>query len=54
MDRQRVCPTIIVPGEPARELRRLQRVHTTFDENGALAEACLHRQGQPWTAKGTL
>lgn len=32
MDQRTVCPAIIVPGEPARELKRLPRVHTKFDE----------------------
>lgn len=33
MSLRTVCPAIIVPGEPARELKRLPRVHTEFDED---------------------
>jgi len=33
MDERRISPAIIAPGEPTRELKRLPRVHKTFDEN---------------------
>lgn len=33
MDERRIGPAIIVPGEPARDLKRLPRLHKTFDEN---------------------
>lgn len=33
MDERKIYPAIIVPGEPARELKRLPRLHKMFDEN---------------------